>query len=63
MAAIGSINSAAAAPQIQQTQASAVQQEQLKAAQSQPPQDTVHISKAALSALGSGDADSDGGSH
>ena len=60
MSAIGSISSASAAL-VTQIQQSAPTQ---KAAQTQAsPQDTVQLSKAALSALGSGDADHDGDSH
>ena len=57
MAAIGSISSVSAAllNQIQQGGA----QQQQKPVQTQAPQDTVHLSKAALSALGSGSGDPD----
>ena len=62
MAAISGISSASAVQQILQTQQSVAQQ---KPAPAQVQQDTVHLSKAALSALGSGsgDADHDGDSH
>ena len=62
MAAIGSISSASAAllSQIQGTGAAQQQQSQKAAA---PPQDTVQLSKAALSAFGSGAADHVGDSH
>ena len=61
MAAIGSISSVNAAL-LAQIQGTAQQQQPPKPAQA-APQDTVHISKAALAALGSGDSDHDGDSH
>ena len=58
MAAIGSISSVSAAL-LNQIQQNSAQQQQQKPAQTQAPQDTVHLNKAALSALGSGSGDPD----
>ncbi len=70
MAAISNINSASALQQTYQAQqagaAAAAQQQQQKPVQNQQqqPQDTVHLSKQALSSLGAtGDVDHDGDSH
>jgi len=65
MAAISSVNSVAATQQINpidQLQQKQVAHQQ-KAQQNQAPQDTVHLSKAALAALGTGDVNNDGDHH
>ena len=64
MAAISSVNSISAAQQVYQAQQQKAAQQQQQAQQAQQPaEDTVQLSKAALSALGSGggsDTDHDG---
>jgi hypothetical protein len=62
MSAISHASAASTAQQIYQAQQASAQQ---KPAQTQPVQDTVQLSKAALQALGggAGDVDHDGDSH